>query len=256
MSTRREVLERVLHGIGFINNILLIPQFTTIILDLSQETHLVNTGYDVENLAFCGFFLLEWVLGLIIAEHRWAYLRSPVKLLDLISALPLSYAFQGLRMARVVRIVRISRVAWRARRYRGRATQLIRALGYTSAIVLAGALGLQSVEPETVPTLTDAAWWAFVTLTTVGYGDIAPVTSLGRLVAAGVMFAGVGVFGYIAGFMTSLFSDPEEDEILVGVRRLEKKVDTLNAILLKMSRWESPTAVGPSITPSITEEYP
>lgn len=199
---------------------------------------MIHTGYDIENLLFCGCFLLEWVLGLVATERRWDYLRSPAKLLDLLSAFPVSYALQGLRMARVVRVVRIARVAWRARRYRGRGTQLIQALGFIGALVLAGGLGLQSVEPETAPRLVDAAWWAFVTLTTVGYGDISPVTPLGRLVAAGVMLGGVGVFGYMAVFMTSLFADPEEDEILAGVQRLERKMDELSA-RLDAAAWEA-----------------
>lgn len=231
MSRTRELLTLALSRIEFVNNLLLIPMFTTIVLDLAQGTRIIHTGYDVENLLFCGSFMLEWALGLIAAQRRWHYLRSPAKLLDLLSALPVSYLLQGLRVARIVRVVRIARVAWRARRYRGRGMQLIQALGFVAALVLAGGLGLQSVEPETAPRLVDATWWAFVTLTTVGYGDISPVTPLGRLVAAGVMLGGIGVFGYMAGFMTSLFADPEEDEILAGVLRLERKVDELSARL-------------------------
>jgi len=231
MSKRRSVTKRALHRLQFINNLLMIPMFTTIILDLAQGTRVIHTEYDIENLVFCGFFMGEWVLGLAASEHPKAYLRSPARILDLLSSLPFSYAFQGLRMTRLVRVLRIARVAWRARRYRGRATQLVQALGFVAALVLAGGLGLQSVEPDVAPKLVDAMWWAFVTLTTVGYGDIAPKTSLGRMVATFVMLGGVSMFGYAAGFMTSLFADPEEDELLASVQRLELKIDALSSVM-------------------------
>jgi len=229
MSKKRGAQPGILRSIRFINNLLLIPMFTTIVLDLALGERRFGTAYDLENLAFCGLFFLEWVLELAYAEDRWRHLAQPATLMDLLSSLPLSYAFQGLRGIRVIRIVRVLRVAWRARRYRGRATQAVQAIGVIGSLVLAGGLGLQAVEPTE---LSDALWWAFVTLTTVGYGDIAPTTGPGRAVASFVMFAGIGVFGYVAGLMTSLFVDPEEDEILLVVRRLDARLEALSSVLL------------------------
>lgn len=70
-----------------------------------------------------------------------------------------------------------------------------------------------------------------MTLSTVGYGDITPTTLGGHMVAAFVIFAGVGVFGYMAGFMTTVLEDPEEDEILETVRRLEQQLAMLQTAL-------------------------
>ncbi|MET0772498.1 MAG: potassium channel family protein, partial [Candidatus Limnocylindrales bacterium] len=61
----------------------------------------------------------------------------------------------------------------------------------------------------------DALWWAFVTITTVGYGDTYPTTPGGRIVAVGVMFAGIAVIGALASILASLLvSSPAEDDAL------------------------------------------
>ncbi len=228
MNAIRRAPPKLLRGIRSINNLLLIPMFTTIVLDIVLGARRFGEAYDVENLIFCGLFLLEWTLELAYAEDRWRHLRRPSTILDLLSSLPVSYALQSLRGLRAVRMIRVLRVAWRARRYRGRATQAIQALGFIAALVLAGGLGLQAVEPMK---LSDALWWSFVTLTTVGYGDIAPASATGRIVASFVMLCGIGVFGYVAGLMTSVLVDPEEDEVLAAVHRLEERVESLASSL-------------------------
>jgi voltage-gated potassium channel len=54
-----------------------------------------------------------------------------------------------------------------------------------------------------MPTFGDAVWWACATLTTVGYGDVTPVTSMGRLIAVGVMMIGLGLLGAVTGTFAS-----------------------------------------------------
>ena len=63
-----------------------------------------------------------------------------------------------------------------------------------------------------INTAEEALWWAFVTVTTVGYGDFYPVTTLGRVVAALLMVAGVSLFGSFAAYVGSLFIGDQEDE--------------------------------------------
>ena len=75
----------------------------------------------------------------------------------------------------------------------------------------------------------DALWWSLITVSTVGYGDIIPQTDTGRIVAAVLVFFGIGVFRYVAGFMSSLMEDPDEDEILSAVKRIEQQLAALSA---------------------------
>jgi voltage-gated potassium channel len=76
-------------------------------------------------------------------------------------------------------------------------------------IVLFASLGAYQAEHKTNPefaTVGDALWWGIVTLTTVGYGDIVPKTSAGRLCGVVIMFTGIAVLGVLAGSLASLFN--------------------------------------------------
>jgi voltage-gated potassium channel len=96
-----------------------------------------------------------------------------------------------------------------------------------SALTLAGAMAFRIVEPYSTNSFFEAIWWSLVTLSTVGYGDVMPRTPDGRIVAMVLIVAGIGVFGYAAGFVAQLFSDPEEDEILQRVKAIQEQVELL-----------------------------
>jgi voltage-gated potassium channel len=82
-------------------------------------------------------------------------------------------------------------------------------LGSASVLVLQ----FESRSPDAnITTGGDALWWGFVTITTVGYGDEYPVTTLGRLVGIFVMFAGVGIIGALASILSSLLVPPPPGE--------------------------------------------
>jgi len=205
------ITTRVYGALGSFNNLLLIPLFTVMVLETSTGVDADRVvSFDLVNLGFCASFALEWLLGLLLAESRKAYLLSFEKALDGISSIPFGYLFQGLRIARLVRVLRVLRVA-----------------GVVGATVFAGAMALRIVEPDTGDSLVDALWWSLITVSTVGYGDIIPQTDTGRIVAAVLVFFGIGVFGYVAGFMSSLMEDPDEDEILSSVKRIEQQLAAL-----------------------------
>lgn len=222
MSSVPKKLDRALGVLSYVNNLLLIPMFTVLVLETMAGTpqeHLIV--FRSANLWFCGFFFAEWCLGLVATDNRRGYLLSPEKILDLFSSIPLGVLFEGLRVARLVRIVRLVRMMLRARRFRGKGAKLLRVFGVVGATVFAGGLGLRIVEPQTIAGLGDALWWSMITVSTVGYGDVVPVTTLGRSVAGVLVFVGIGVFGYVAGFMTSLMEDPDEDEMRMALARIE-----------------------------------
>jgi voltage-gated potassium channel len=102
--------------------------------------------------------------------------------------------------------------------------------------VALGAIGIYSVEQGVNPnirTLGDAAWWAIVTATTVGYGDISPATPEGRAIAIVLMFLGIGVIGAFTATVASFFVAQEEGSDLSDMEsrlaRLEAKLDVLLA---------------------------
>jgi len=66
-------------------------------------------------------------------------------------------------------------------------------------------LQVETAENSNITTAEDALWWAFVTITTVGYGDKFPVTTEGRIIAMFLMTTGVGLFGIFTAYVASLF---------------------------------------------------
>ena len=86
------------------------------------------------------------------------------------------------------------------------------------------------VNPE-LGSLPDALWWAIVTVTTVGYGDMAPITFVGRIAAIVLMISGVGFFGALAANLAALFINKDEGSKLDNVQKevlaLKKQMKTL-----------------------------
>ena len=66
-------------------------------------------------------------------------------------------------------------------------------------------LQVETVPESNIKTASDAIWWAFTTITTVGYGDVYPVTAGGRVIAALLIITGVGLFGTFTGFVAAWF---------------------------------------------------
>ena len=131
--------------------------------------------------------------------------------------------------------------------------------GFASLVVFGGATALWVVEGErpdsTIRSWGDALWWSLTTLTTVGYGDHVPVTTTGRLIAAGVMVAGVAVIGAVAAIVAlavALRIAREEElafeaaaEILeqrldVRLARIEAQLTNLDARLQKNHKTAKP----------------
>ena len=90
----------------------------------------------------------------------------------------------------------------------------------------------------------DALWWAFVTVTTVGYGDKYPVTHGGRIIAAIAMTAGVGLFGTFTGFVAAWFLKPGEREQEDELELMRRKLESIDDHLRNLSNQAPPTARG------------
>ena len=134
--------------------------------------------------------------------------------IDFISSIP---TFEYLRAGRLIRIVRLLRVlrAFRSVRYLTSHIFKTRTKGTFATVSLISFLmlifgSISILQLETVPesnikTAEDAIWWAFVTITTVGYGDKYPVTTEGRIIAGFLMITGVALFGTFTGFIAAWF---------------------------------------------------
>lgn len=144
---------------------------------------------------------------------RMLYCLTPLMLVDIMTVLALVPALRGLRALRLLRLLRSAKlfryanpVARMARAFEDDALLFAFAFSMLGASTLVGGLTLFFVERAHNPdlqTVGDGLWWAIVTLTTVGFGDITPVTAVGRIVGGGLMVLGLLILGLFAGIIGS-----------------------------------------------------
>ena len=190
--------------------------------------------------ALTGIFVLEFGSRILAARSRTAYLRG--HWIDVIALAPPIRGARVLRLLRLLRLVRSFAGLYRAglhiqglARHKGFAWLLTAWLGVMalcSAWMYIAEKGVNSA----IQNPFDALWWGVVTLTTVGYGDVYPVTTEGRLAAMALMLLGIGLFGAITATITSYLMTSD-------LRRVESKVETDVALDQTMERRTSSPAV-------------
>ena len=113
-------------------------------------------------------------------------------------------------------------------------------LGTSSVLVLQ----FESRDPgaANIDTGGDALWWALVTITTVGYGDFFPVTSLGRLTGVFVMFAGVGIIGALASILASILVPPAKDTTVADAAATKSINDSMDAVAAELANLRAEVA--------------
>ena len=184
----------------------------TIILKLPANTQQVLDNID---LGICTIFLFDWFFFFFKAESKKKYFKR--HFIDLVASIPFA---QVLRPFRVLRIIRLTKTLRLLRGMKGSSTilkvflknparsALTVYLSLTSIIYFYCSLGIYTYEfgvNESLNNFGDILWMSFTTLTSVGYGDIYPVTGPGRILAAVLVITGMGLFGLVTAEIASLF---------------------------------------------------
>ncbi len=185
-----------------------------------------NPAFDFMDKMAVSVFIVDYLLRWFTADLKFgkpgwkSFARYPFSffaIVDLIAILPslsiISNSFRALRILRMVRALRVVRV-FKALRY-SRSFEIIgdvlhesrRSLIAVGALavgyILISALVIFNVEPESFNNFFDAVYWATVSLTTVGYGDIYPVTTIGRIITMVSAMFGIAVVALPAGIITA-----------------------------------------------------
>ena len=170
-------------------------------------------------------FLLDYFLRLITADYKlkksvisfFVYPITPMAVIDLISILPsltiLNGSFRLLKLFRLLRTLKVLR-AFKFLRYsksfdiitnvfRKQKKVLSAVATMAVAYILISALVIYNVEPESFETFFDAIYWATISLTTVGYGDIYPITTIGRIVTMISSAFGIAIIALPSGVITA-----------------------------------------------------
>lgn len=191
---------------------LLVGTFFKLSVEVSRVLDLVDN-------CICVFFLLEFCIRFYQADNKLKFMKWGW--IDLVSSIP---TFDFLRAGRALRLIRLLRVlrAFRSTRhlvnhiYKNKTQGAFTTVSVIAVLmVIFSAIAILQVEDDpnsNIKTAEDAIWWAYVTITTVGYGDKFPVTTEGRIIAAALMTVGVGLFGTFTGFLASWFVTEKKQE--------------------------------------------
>ena len=141
-----------------------------------------------------------------------------------------------LLLARLARVVRVLLATSGLRRF---AVRLGKVVTIAALMLVICSLAAYEAEHKTNPgfaTIGDALWWGIVTLTTVGYGDIVPKTTAGRLAGVAIMLTGVAVLGILAGSLASLFHIDQSQEKTADATPVEEEIAAIRAQLQAADR--------------------
>lgn len=200
-------------------------------------------------------FITDYILRWITADFRikkgkWSFLIYPVTffaLIDLICILPLFTDFGlGVRFAMLLRLVYTLRFIKFIRYSKSIMilANVFKKYGYILASIffimiiylLLAALVIFNVEPDTFPNFFEALYWSVVTMVTVGYGDITPVTVGGRIVAMISSIIGIIIFALPSGFIAAAFvkelskyreKEAKDKEYYSNIKDIEKRIEEL-----------------------------
>lgn len=170
------------------------------------------------------FFTIEYILRIISNRKPWSYIFSFYGIVDLISILPmyLSFIVPGSRMLSVIRALRLLRLfgILNLVHFTGQESKLKLAIKASRtkiivfvyfilivSILLGAIMYVVEGKESGFTSIPTSIYWCIVTLTTVGYGDIAPVTTLGQIIASFIMIMGYGIIAVPTGIVTAEFSN-------------------------------------------------
>jgi voltage-gated potassium channel len=214
--------------------------YSIIVLYMETETRISGSSSAAfwiwNERILLALFTFEYVARWAMAKNR---LRYPFTLLGVIDLLAIAPPLVGitsfrslkmlrsLRMLRLLKLYRYNRALQNVMHGFRRVRHELAVVSFVAVIVLmASSMAIYEFEhdaqPDRFTRLSDAVWWSIVTLSTVGYGDLYPITSGGRVVGAITMLVGIGIFGTFISLVGSSFLATMRDE------RQEEAVPSLN----------------------------
>lgn len=201
--------------------VLIMASIVVVMLDSIKSMHEKYGGlFYVLEWGFTGLFTLEYILRLISLQRPWRYVFSFLGLIDLLAIIPsyLSIFFAGaqsllvlraLRLLRVFRIFKLTHFLTEMDFLKMAIASSLKKISIFMLVVLSLVIILGSVMylvengENGFHSIPDSIYWAIVTITTVGYGDISPVTPMGKFIASIMMFIGYGIIAVPTGIITT-----------------------------------------------------
>lgn len=224
---------RTLPGLSRTNMVVIVLILASLVFAILETEPTLYAGnewlFQAVAWTFVAIFAVEYVLRVWTSVEnpdypsRWRYMLTFHSLIDLVTLVAIALSVFGasgflLRLARILRVLRIARLGRFSRAFHV-LTDAIQSRGYELAISIAVALMLILVssallyvveanhQPDVFGSIPRAMWWSVATLTTVGYGDVYPITVLGQVFAGITAFAGIGLIAMPTGILAAAMSD-------------------------------------------------
>lgn len=180
-----------------------------VILQFNKNISLVELRYlYIADKIIYGIFLLEFLIRVGLSKNKYKYIKN--NFIDFIAILPFSiftvspYGSTVKLLRVIVYILRLIDNVKELLYING----FIYSLGWTGVVTFVGAFGMYIFErdsSQSIKSYGDALWWSFVTVTTVGYGDISPSTNIGRVIACILMLSGIGFLSMLTSTVSAYF---------------------------------------------------
>ena len=224
--------------------ILALISVALVLLGFAEMVDLDNPPYNIIDLLLWGVFVVDYGWRFFLSKGKWRFIIENI--FDLLAILPLNAIFTVFRLGRIFRLARLTKLL--------KLTRLLRIIGLTGKlerkisrflrtngliyilyvnifIVLVGSSILSVVEEKS---FSDSLWWALVTVTTVGYGDIIPVSLFGKWIAVLLMLVGIGTIGMLTSALTNFFVKDNPDE-QIKLDKLQDELSSQRLLLEKQS---------------------
>ena len=201
--------------------------FTLTIETLPSLDNRLVTFLGISEIVITVLFTIEYMLRLISSEKKLGYVFSIYGLIDLIAILPFYLslgldlrALRAFRIFRIFRLLKLTRYSRAINRFHRALIlakeELVLFLVATLILLYLAAFGIyhfeNEVQPESFKSIIHSIWWATTSLTTVGYGDVYPITAGGRFFTFFVLVIGLGVVAVPPGLVASSLSKARDEE--------------------------------------------
>ena len=178
--------------------------------------------FHYNEIALVAIFTIEFLMRLWVSDDKLKYLRSPYALIDIAAILPFYIglgtdmrALRALRFIRLIRILKIARYAKSLDRYYKAfheiKVDLVLFTAVTLLLLYISSVGIyhfeHAAQPEVFKSIFDGMWWSVATLTTVGYGDIYPITMGGKLFTFVILMLGLGAVAVPTGLVATALTN-------------------------------------------------
>lgn len=182
-------------------------------------------------------FIIDYLARLALSKDKKCFFKSNI--FDLIAIIPFNSAlrvfrsfklFKLLKFAKIFKMLRFAAVLSRAYKnflsfFNTNGFKYV--VFFSIFVVLSGGVLISYTENRS---FSDGIWWAFVTTTTVGYGDISPTTDIGRIIAAVLMLVGIGLIGSLTSTITSFFMNKSNNNDKVSQDRVDMVLKLYNEL--------------------------